>query len=119
MDGSLAAGCCTSLRRCRPAWRPPSAVELVAEHPGDFVGEVTVRSESRRCSTLTVSAKVVPAAAEVVGAVGSTQRCQRSRRCSCGRGSVWWAWGGDRGGGRHREGFPSERPSTAGVTAPG
>lgn len=36
-------------------------LELVAEQPGNFVGEVTVKSEVN-VLTLTVSAKVVPAA---------------------------------------------------------
>lgn len=39
-------------------------VELVAEHAGDFVGEVTVKSEVN-VLTLTVSAKVQPAQPEV------------------------------------------------------
>lgn len=37
-------------------------IELVAEHPGDFVGEITVKSEVN-VLTLTVSAKVLPAPA--------------------------------------------------------
>lgn len=37
-------------------------IELVAEHPGDYVGEITVKSEVNLL-TLTVSAKVLPAPA--------------------------------------------------------
>lgn len=36
-------------------------VELVAEHPGDFVSEITVKTELM-VFTLSVSAKVLPAA---------------------------------------------------------
>lgn len=44
-------------------------IELVAEQPGDFVGQVTVKTELR-VFTLTVSAKVLPA--DVLGtAVGA------------------------------------------------
>lgn len=35
-------------------------VELVAEHAGDYVGEITIRSEMN-VVTLTISAKVLPA----------------------------------------------------------
>lgn len=38
-------------------------MELVAEEPGGFVGEVTVKTETRMFR-LSVSAKVLPAAAE-------------------------------------------------------
>lgn len=43
-------------------------VELVAEEPGDFVGEVTVKTETS-VFCLSVSAKVLPAAAEEPAAV--------------------------------------------------
>jgi CRISPR-associated protein Cas5t len=47
-------------------------VELVAEAPGDFVGEVNVKTETN-VFCLSVSAKVLPAAAEEPTAVMQQQ----------------------------------------------
>jgi CRISPR-associated protein Cas5t len=46
-------------------------LELVAEQPGDFVGEVVVKSEVN-VLTLTVSAKVLPAAQPEADAAAGT-----------------------------------------------
>ncbi len=46
-------------------------VELVAEQPGDFVGEITVKSEVN-VLTLTVSAKVLPLVQPIEAPVEAT-----------------------------------------------
>jgi hypothetical protein len=52
-----------------PGLESAFTVELLAEQPGDFEGEVVVTTEHQRF-TLTVSAKVLAAAQEAVPSAG-------------------------------------------------